>query len=296
MHWPVQRTPVSNADVPFFNLQYLHGCETPADPTMVWGSEVDVENLENYVRARNADSQILLSPAHVLLQAVGRALAMHIDLNRRVIGRRVYEFSRVNILTSLYSKQRRDVDVVVIKDADLIALDEIARVLWKASYEAMRDASPMARDKRRLRRLPGWLLGRLLRTYLWLDRHVRLPIWGRIDRLRSGPVLVNYLSFHGIPPLLAYKPAVFPTGSWMLNVTMGPAQQKPVVQDGQIVVRPMAPLFVRADHRTADAYLLGQFVSSLRNLLADPAQMELHGQEGGGQAPERRSKTKPLAA
>ena len=48
-----------------------------------------------------------------------------------------------------------------------------------------------------------------------------------------------------------------------------------VAREGSVVVRRIAPLFVRADHRVADAYALGRFVGMLQQTLAEPQLMEM---------------------
>lgn len=72
----------------------------------------------------------------------------------------------------------------------------------------------------------------------------------------------------------SFKPSRFPSDCWTLNVTMGPTERRPVAIGENVVIRPVAPLFVRADHRVVDAYDLGKFVATLRTLLSDPRQMD----------------------
>jgi hypothetical protein len=87
-------------------------------------------------------------------------------------------------------------------------------------------------------------------------------------------VLVNYLGFPGAPPMRMYKPSKFPDETSLLSVTLGRIEERPAVREGSVVVRRMAPLFVRADHRVTDAYVLGRFVASLQEALTNPASLE----------------------
>jgi pyruvate/2-oxoglutarate dehydrogenase complex dihydrolipoamide acyltransferase (E2) component len=57
-------------------------------------------------------------------------------------------------------------------------------------------------------------------------------------------------------------------------VTLGATELRPAVVDGQVVPRPLAPLFVRGDHRIVDAHDLGLFAGTLSRFLADPALMD----------------------
>ncbi len=276
------RKPVPAGEIPFYNLHYLYGCRAPADPTIVWGTDILAEGLTKYVRDCNRTGKTLISPAHVLVQAVGRALARHPELNRRIVGRRIFDFRDVNVRMMTYNRQLREVEVLLIRNADTLTLERIARVLWKNQHRAASGSTLDHEDKTWLRRrFPGPLLGWAIRTYLYLDSKFNLPKVDRIDRIACSPVLVNYLAFSGAPPIRGYKPSNYPHESSTLSVTMGRSEAMPVVRDNQVVVGQVAPLFVRADHRITSAYGLAQFTETMRRLLADPAQMEERASDQG---------------
>lgn len=275
MKWPLARKPIPADQIPFYNLHYIYGCRPPADPTIVWGTEVPAEGMKAYVRECNQNSKTLISQAHVLIQAVGRALKKHPELNRRIVGRRIYDFRNVNVRMMTYNRQQKEVEVLLIRNVDSLSLERIARILWKNQHRAAKHDSIDHADKAWLRNsFPGPLLGWIVRSYLYLDSKFSLPKVDRIDRMTCSPVLVNYLAFSGAPPMRAYKPSNFPHESSSLSVTMGRIEKAPIVRDGQVVVGQVAPLFVRADHRIASAYQLAQFTESIRKILMDPQQME----------------------
>ncbi len=278
MHWPLASKPIPANEVPFYNLHYLYGCRAPADPTIVWGTEVPAERLNAHVRECNRGSKTLISVAHVLIQAVGRALQHHPEMNRRIVGRRIYDFRDVNVRMMTYNRQQDEVEVLLIRNVDTMSLERIARILWKNQHRAASGDSLDHADKAWLRsRFPGPLLGWIVRSYLFLDSKFNLPKVDRIDRIACSPVLVNYLAFSGAPPMRAYKPSNYPHESSTLSVTMGRVERLPVVRNGQVEVGLVAPLFVRADHRIATAYHLARFAATIRQLLTNPAQMESTG-------------------
>jgi pyruvate dehydrogenase E2 component (dihydrolipoamide acetyltransferase) len=51
---------------------------------------------------------------------------------------------------------------------------------------------------------------------------------------------------------------------------MGKVQAKPVVRDGEVVIRKMLPLTLSFDHRIADGADAARFVSELARHLSDP--------------------------
>jgi pyruvate dehydrogenase E2 component (dihydrolipoamide acetyltransferase) len=55
------------------------------------------------------------------------------------------------------------------------------------------------------------------------------------------------------------------------NLGVGVIQDRPVVSDGEVVVRPIVALAVSGDHRVLDGHTLGAFVSDVVALIEDPA-------------------------
>jgi len=272
--WPLERKPLAQKDLPYYNLHYLYGCRPPADPTIVWGTEVDMTGLQAFLREKNDTSRILLSPAHVLLQAVGRALAKFPQLNSRVVGNRIFRFRETNVRTMIYNKQAGEVDVVLLRKAHELTLERLARLMWKYQRQAVKRDTQDHVDRRIQQQWwPRPLLAMAVKTYFWLDSRFRLPKW-RFDRVSSSPVLVNFLGFAGAPSMTMYKASNHPDESSNLSITMGKIEKKPVVRKGEVVVRPMAPLFVRVDHRLADAFILAQFLRAIGDSLGNPAAMD----------------------
>jgi pyruvate dehydrogenase E2 component (dihydrolipoamide acetyltransferase) len=91
-----------------------------------------------------------------------------------------------------------------------------------------------------------------------------------LDELRAGTfTLTNAgaIGGHAFIPIINY-PEVAILG-------IGRAQPKPVVRDGQIVVRTMLPLSISFDHRVIDGADVVRFLTLVMRLLADPVQLFL---------------------
>ncbi len=77
----------------------------------------------------------------------------------------------------------------------------------------------------------------------------------------------------GIFGSMLSTPILNPPQSAILG--MHSIQQRPVVVDGEIVVRPMMYLAVTYDHRIIDGKEAVQFLVTIKNMLEDPARMLL---------------------
>ncbi len=269
----LNHTPVDAAEISLVNHQYLSQ-PVRADAAMVWGTELDAGGLLTFLEQRNRSSHMLTSVAHVLIQAVARTLATFPQLNCRIIGGRIYRFRDVNVRLVSYDPRHAEVDILTIERADRANLDEIAQFLWQNKLEISAGTHLDGGDKSYLNRGPAFVRRWGSRLFWWCDRNFRLPRFGRLDRHLDSAVVINYLGFPGAPPMRMYKPSKFPDESSLLSVTLGRIEERPVVREGQVEAGNIAPLFVRADHRVTDAYVLGRFVAALRNALTQPQQME----------------------
>lgn len=271
MQWPVVTPPVPDAEVPLWNQYYTSACRrSPADPTIVWGTGVDVSALNDSLHEINSGDGRIVTTAHVLAKSVGTALARHSEMNCRLIGRHLYRFKAVNVLMPLQKRRPPETDVMLLEEVDRKSLPEIAEEVWRHNRDAARGEFLYDREPPVYTRLPRWLMHRLFPLHLWLVNRFNLPVHKGNKRQRTAAAVVNYLGFDGAAPLHSFKPSRFPSDSCTLNVTMGAARSTPVVVDGEVVPRPVAPLFLRGDHRIADAYQIGRLAATIRTLLSEP--------------------------
>lgn len=274
MEWPVSSPPVSDAATPWWQLYYLGACPTPSDPTMVWGTEVDMTGCEEYLHTANRASPVLISPAHILLRSVAVAMRRHSEFNRRVLGGRIYQYKQVNLLLSLFNAREQEVELLLLEEVDRRSLGDLSREMWGYTQQAARGELVRFGQRTIYDVLPRALIRWFIPLHMWLFNRFNWPVTSFWRREHRSAMLVNYLAFKGAPPMRAYKPSRFPNDATPFNVTLGATEPRPVVIDGEIVVRRIAPLFVRGDHRMVDAHGLGLFAETLRGLIANPALME----------------------
>ena len=275
MKWPLHDQPIPDRKLPFYNRFYLHASTASrADPALVWGTDIDADALQKFLRERNRDGRLVVTPVHLLIRATALGLAQFPEMNVRIVGRRIYAFRDVNIRMAFFHRRNREIDLLKISQADRMSLEQIAQEVWRGLLQAGRNERGRDRDLARLRRLPGFFFRQLMRIYNFLDRHMRLPTLGRLEQTREGCATVNDLSFAGAPPMRSYKPTRFPDQADTLNLTIGPIETRVVEREGQFVSTAVMPLFMRADHRIVDAYVGGRFLGAVRDLLNDPQRLD----------------------
>lgn len=282
MYWATKSKPVPLSEIGWINTTYLASTSLRCDPMLVWGTTVDTEELESFLEEQRSRNRTMLTPAHVLVRAVAESLRQHPEVNRRVIGKKVYQYEGVNIVMPMLQTSTGEVDCVFMRNAEDYSLDEIAGFFWESAREK---SMQVTRDKKRVKEGSTFKnalinLGRWLRLS-WIlhtskvgftaGNWLRAPtIWPWQQGLNHAGAFVNYLGFSGAPPLIAHKPASLPLNAYCIAVTMGATEKRPVVVDDKVVVRKQASLFVRLDHRMVNGNQSAAFINTLRGFLMHP--------------------------
>jgi len=274
MKWPLVSRRLSNADIPLYNRYYLHAPKAShVDPVIVMGTEFEADALLAFLQEKNRAGGTILTTAHALIRAAGLALAQYPEMNTRVVGRSIRRFRTVSIRMGFFHRKANEIDLLLIGSVDKKSIEEISAEVWRRLLEAARGSGARDRDLARMRKVPAFWFRQMMRFYGFLDRHFHLPAVSRLDELRGGSTMVNDLSHAGAPPMRSYKPSRFADGSDSINLTLGPVEKKLVMRDGAPVEIRVMPLFMRADHRLADAYQIGRFLAAMRETLQNPERL-----------------------
>ena len=86
-----------------------------------------------------------------------------------------------------------------------------------------------------------------------------------------GSIMLSNIGTHGLATGMA---ALFPAAKLPAVIVMGHAEKKPVVRDGEIVIRTMLPLTGTFDHRIVDGGHAGKLARSIMRRLARPHALE----------------------
>lgn len=275
MEWPVGAA-VRESELPLWQFHYLAACPPAPDPTIVWGSEVDVTDAEQYLRQLSRDSGAFLSLAHVLVRATACALQKHPEFNRRVIGKRVYPYRTIDLLMPIFKRGDMEVDVLLLDNADQMSLVDTARRMWNHGCQAAtRGGIDQAHPKTIFEKIPRFVVHRLMPVYLWIFNNFNIPLLPVVRRENRAVAMLNYFGSSGSPPMRAFKPSRFPTDAVPICITMGATEDRATVVRGEIVPRRIAPVFFRADHRLCDGgYAMREFLRTLLRGISDPASLD----------------------
>ncbi len=282
MFWPTDSHRIPLSHLGKVNTIYLGCTNTPNDPTILWGSQIEVQQLESYIRVTSRRENVFLSPAHVLLNAVSTTISRHPEFNRRIIGRRVRQLRQINLTMPMLRTQAGEVDFVFLRDTENLSLKQIAgklldeahgkaRLVLRSTDTNTKSSRLSQRAQRLWHRIQLRWMHCMTRVGFALANRIRLPDFKFSEVFNSSSAFVNQIEYPGCPPMSFFKPSCLPMNTCHLHVTMGPAHDAPVAVDGAVVVRKVASLSVRADHRIVDARQIADFIRTLRGFLENPA-------------------------
>lgn len=260
----------------------------PRDPIVHGQLYLDVTESEKFLAQVNADHGQKASLGVLVGKAVALGLRSVPALNSKVVGRRIYLKSSVDIFFQVDVGSGSDLAGTVVQDCDKKPLHEIARELKEAAGK-IRSGEDEQYEKTQkgglFKILPIGMLAWLLKLMSFLLYRVGIPSrWlGASAPDPFGSAMVTNVAGFGVD--VAYAPLV-PWTRVPTVVVVGRAREMPAVVDGEIVVRRMLPTSATFDHRAADGAHLGLLTRLVKEFVEHPNEEGLIHIEGKVYGPD----------
>ncbi len=255
----------------------------PADSQVYGRLEVEMTAALEYARQESNRSGQKVGPMHLVARALALGLRRYPDANALVRRNRVYRRKRVGIFFQVAVPGRNaDLAGVVVHDADTKTAEQIAEELQAQARQIKRGSDTQTTPARRFLDLaPGFLYRPLL---LWLDfLQYTLNLTPRVFGIPQdcfGSAMITSLASLGLSE--GFAPLV-PRTRVPLILSVGKVEDRPVVRDGAIVIRPICVLCATFDHRVMDGLVAGRLARFMTQYLGDPAKYEGFCADGGPQ-------------
>jgi pyruvate dehydrogenase E2 component (dihydrolipoamide acetyltransferase) len=226
-----------------------------------------------YLDRLRAETGVRVTVTHLVARGVALAIRRHPHLNGIVARGRIYLRDTVDIFLQVAIDGGKDLSGVKINRVDEKSALVMAREM-EARVERLRQRRDrqVERTKSMLDRIPLPLLGPMMRTISYLIYDLDLDL-GRLGVVKDefGSAMITNVGTFGLAQ--AHAPLV-PFSRTPLVVLVGEVQDKPVAEDGRVVVRPVMTLGVTFDHRFMDGSQGGAMAQLFREYLDDPARFE----------------------
>ena len=211
--------------------------------------------------ARMAQAEPRVSWTGFLIATLGRAVAQHPEVNSRKTGNRILTFDRVDVGATVerHWEDRTLLDIATVRDADRMSASAVSALFHETKYGPGESHGPQGM-MRPVLRLPGPL------------RRTAIRLAGTQPSIAAGfgPAV-------GVTSLGMFTRGwgwAIPLAPLTVILTVGRVVDRPVVRDGQIVVRPMLPVTLSVDHAVIDGAPAARFAETLRELVESAAVLE----------------------
>lgn len=241
----------------------------PAEPNIFGRLDLDATAALTYldeVRRRTGEKVTI---THLVGRATGAALAEEPTLNGRIRMGRYIPNERVSLAFLVTMADGSDLARAKVDDIDRKDVATIAAEL-RAKSERLRGGTDedWEQSKRILLVLPTWLLRPLVWLTGWLTGSLGLQVKALgLERQPFGSAIVTSVGMLGLDE--AWVPPT-PFTRVPLYVLIGALRDRPVVVDGEVVVRPMITVTATLDHRFVDGYQAAVLARAFRQAFEDP--------------------------
>lgn len=248
----------------------LSAWERPSDPSVYGWLDLDVSRALVYLAEQSRDSNSKITLTHLVGKALALAIADVPDVNAIVRGgRHIYARATVDIFFQVAYESGGNLSGAKVCEANRKSLDQIAAELTgRARAIRSNQSHELSRSDKSLGGVPP-----LLRKFAMRAIETAIYDWG-LDLSKLGvpadgfgSAMVTNVGMFGLPH--GFAPLV-PFSRVPIVLTIGEVRDAAVVEQGEVVVRPVLSVGVTLDHRLLDGYQAGKLAQRFCEVMKDP--------------------------
>ncbi len=260
----------------------------PTDPHVYGSMEVRAEPVERWIADLRARTGQRVTLTHAMVRALALIYRRHPEINAIVRHGSLQLREDVDIFVQVVVEDSEppppgeggkkgigstDLSGVKIKRADQLKAEEICQqITERAARIRKNEDAEFKATKDNTRMIPGFLLGPVLRFLDFLQYSLNVnPSFLGTPADPFGSAMVTNVGVFGLTR--GWAP-FFPLARSGVIVTLGAIEERPVVEDGKIVVGRVLHINGTFDHRIVDGYHAGVIARELRRLFASPELLE----------------------
>lgn len=244
------------------------------DPQVYGRVELDMQGAMAYAKKLSEESETKITPTHLIVRAVALALKKFPDTNVLIRWNQARFRKHVDVFCQVaIPGEKPDLSGATLRDVDEKDPVAIAKELKERARKVREGKDKeFSKTRKQLNSMPTfltrfvlWIVGLLQYTLNFNLKFIGLP------RDPFGGVMVTSVGSLGISE--AYPPLV-PMSRVPLLLCIGKLEDKAVVRDGQIVIRPVCVLTCTFDHRVMDGFVAGKMAKFVMAYLDNPESVE----------------------
>lgn len=242
---------------------------TPTDSRVYGTLDIDVTEAKRFLD-RKREEGVKLTMVHLTTAVLARAIAfdapeMNCFIRRgAIVGR-----EHMDVMVPVQVGGDSGVTPAIIRDAHARKVTDIAdEIRAKAARSRAGSEIKAAKNKYMLNRIP-WPLRRplfLLLKWITVDMGVEIRALG-LSAHSFGSFVVSDIGNFGLNTGMT---ALMPAAKVPCVIVLGKIEEKPVVRNGEIVIRTILPLTGTFDHRVVDGMQIGKLARGIKRNFRKP--------------------------
>ena len=242
---------------------------TPTDSRVYGTLDIDVTEAKKFLDRRREEG-VKLTMVHLTTAVLARAIGfdvpeMNCFIRRGAVGGRKH----MDVMVPVQVGGDAGVTPAIIRNAHARKVTDIAEdIRSKAARSRGGSEIKAAKNKYVLNRIP-WPLRRpvfLLLKWITVDMGIEIKALG-LSAHSFGSFVVSDIGSFGLNTGMT---ALMPAAKVPCVVVLGKIEEKPVVRNGEIVIRTILPLTGTFDHRIVDGMQIGKLARSIKRNFRKP--------------------------
>jgi len=246
---------------------------TPTDSRVYGTLDIDVTEARNFLERRR-DEGVKITMTHLATAVLARAIAFDVpEMNAFIRRGAVVGRKRLDVMVPISVGGESGVTPAIIRDAHARAVTSIAaEIRDKASSGRAGDETRAAQNKYLLNRIPWPFRRPAFRFLKWLtvDLGFELKSLG-LSAHSFGSFVVSDIGSFGLSTGMT---ALMPAAKVPAVIVLGKIEDKPVVRNGEVVIRTVLPLTGTFDHRIVDGMQIGKLARGIKRNFRKPERLD----------------------
>lgn len=242
---------------------------TPTDSRVYGTLDIDVTDAKRFLEKKRAQG-IKITMTHLATAVLARAVAFDVpEMNCFIRRGAVVGRQRLDVMVPVSVGGDAGVTAAIIKDAHARTVSSIAaEVRDKASSGRSGVETKAAQNKYLLNRIPWPFRRPAFRFLKWVtvDMGIEIKALG-LSAHSFGSFVVSDIGSFGLNTGMT---ALMPAAKVPAVVVLGKVEEKPVVRNGEIVIRTVLPLTGTFDHRIVDGMQIGKLARGIKRNFRKP--------------------------
>lgn len=242
---------------------------TPTDSRVYGTLDIDVTETKKFID-RKREEGVKLTMVHMATTALARSVAFEApEMNCFIRRGSIVGREHLDVMLTVQVGGETGVTPVIIRNAHARKVTDIAaEVREKAARSRAGGEIKAAKNKYVLNRIP-WPLRRPIFLFLkWItvDMGIEIKALG-LSANSFGSFVVSDIGSFGLNTGMT---ALMPAAKIPCVVVLGKIEERPVVRNGEVVVRTILPLTGTFDHRVVDGMQIGKLARGVKRYFRKP--------------------------